>query len=138
MALRSFKLFSFFLLLFASLAVQAQILTPVKWDVRTELADGKTYLVFDAKIDDGWTVYSQYLESDEGPVATTINYDTPEAIRLIGKAEESGKRKAGYDKLFDMEVVKFSKTYTIRQEVAFTGDAPVVGYLNFRACDSEK
>jgi len=138
MFLRSFKLVSFFLLILAGFAVQAQILTPVKWDVRTELTDGKTFLVFDAKIDDGWTVYSQYLESEDGPVATTINYDTPEAIKLIGKSEESGKRKAGYDKLFDMEVVKFSKTYTIRQQVEFTGDAPVVGYLNFMTCDSEK
>ncbi|MFK8056050.1 MAG: protein-disulfide reductase DsbD family protein [Saprospiraceae bacterium] len=138
MALRSIKLVSFFLLLFAGFVAHAQILTPVKWDVRSEMADGKTYLVFDAKIDDGWTVYSQYLESEDGPVATTINYDTPKAIKLIGKAEETGKRKAGYDKLFDMEVVKFSKTYSIRQEVQFTGDAPVVGYLNFMTCDSEK
>jgi len=138
MASRLLRIVSLFSLLFAGLAVQAQILTPVKWDVRSEITDGKTYLVFDAKIDEGWTVYSQYLESDDGPVATTINYDTPDAVKLIGKAEESGKRKAGYDKLFDMEVVKFSKTYSIRQEVQFTGDAPVVGYLNFMTCDSEK
>ncbi len=138
MALRSFKLVSFFLLIFAGLSVHAQMLDPVKWDVRTELADGKTFLVFDAKIEDGWTVYSQYLESDDGPVATSINYDTPEAVKLIGKAEERGTRKAGYDKLFEMEVVKFSKTYTIRQEVEFAGDAPVVGYLTYMTCDKEK
>lgn len=138
MALRTIKIVSLFLVLFAGITLHAQILTPVKWDVRSEIKDGKTFLVFDAKIDEGWTVYSQYLESEDGPVATTLNYDTPEAITLIGKAEESGTRKAGYDKLFEMEVVKFSKTYTIRQQVEFTGDAPVVGYLNFMTCDHER
>jgi thiol:disulfide interchange protein DsbD len=138
MALRLIKISSFFLLLFTGFVAQAQILTPVTWDVKTELIDGKTYLVFDASIEDGWTVYSQYLESDDGPVATSIDYDTPAAIKLIGKAEESGNRKAGFDKLFDMEVVKFAKKYTIRQQVEFTGEAPVVGYLTFMTCDKEQ
>ena len=138
MALRLIKIVSFFFLLLVGLTAHAQILSPVKWDVRTELTGDKTFLVFDAKIDEGWTVYSQYLESEDGPVATTINYDTPDAIKLIGKAKESGTRKAGYDKLFEMEVVKFSKTYTIRQQVEFAGDKPVVGYLNFMTCDHER
>ena len=116
----------------------AQMLEPVKWSFATEQDGDKTFVVASAKIDEGWTVYSQYLESEDGPVATSLQYDTPEAAKLIGRGEESGRRKAGYDKLFEMEVVKFSKSFTIRQEVEFAGDEPLVGYLTFMTCDDEK
>ena len=121
-----------------AVAGRAQVLTPVTWTFSTEVADGKTFLVFDADIDDGWYVYSQFLESDDGPNATTIEYDTPGAARLVGASAERGGRKAGYDELFGMNVVKFERDFVIRQEVEFAGADPVLGYLTFMTCDDEK
>ena len=118
--------------------LSAQILQPVKWTFSTEQDGDKTYVVSSAKIEQGWYVYSQYLESEDGPVATEITYDNPAAVKLTGKSVETGDRKAGFDKLFDMNVVKFAKTYTIRQEVEFVGDEDLKGYLTFMTCDDAK
>ena len=117
-------------------AVQAQVLQPVKWSHATEVADGKTYLVHTAKIQDGWNVYSQYLESDDGPVRTAITYEELSGAQTVGRGEESGGRDAGFDAVFEMNVVKFKKTYVIRQEVAGFDAGTVSGYLTYMACDA--
>ena len=116
-------------------ALGAQVLQPVKWAFSTEVADGKTYLVHEATIAEGWTVYSQYLPSDDGPVATEIVYEEMSGAKALARGVESGGRIAGFDDIFQMEVVKFKKGYVIRQEVSgFTGQ-PIRGYLTFMSCD---
>ena len=120
-------------------AAEAQLLDPVKWTFLTERNDdGTATLVYRAAIDEGWYVYSQYLESDDGPQRTEITYDDPAAVELLGSAEESGKRKEGFDKLFGMNVVKFADRYEIRQRVRFAGDAPARGYVYFMTCDDTR
>ena len=50
-----------FLILGTSL--NAQILKPVKWSFSQNHVEGNEFdLIFTAKIDDGWTIYSQFLE----------------------------------------------------------------------------
>ena len=45
----------------------AQVLNPVKWESTSkQISDNEYDLIFTATIDDGWTIYSQYLESDDG------------------------------------------------------------------------
>ena len=66
------------LLSFLSVHISAQIHNPVKWNTSHEqTADGEFDLIFTATIDDGWSVYSQYLESDDGPVRTCLLYTSP-------------------------------------------------------------
>jgi hypothetical protein len=60
--------------LFSALTSFGQIENPVEWNMNaTKVSDGEYDLIYKAKIDDGWFVYSQYLESDEGPIPTTLN-----------------------------------------------------------------
>ena len=62
------KLFSILLLVFATLAVQAQIHQPVKWKIKLE--DSKTAekeIVFTATIEKGWHLYDMNLP-EGGPV----------------------------------------------------------------------
>jgi len=57
-----------------SVAAFGQILEPVKWTMdQKHIAGDEFELVFTAKIEDGWKVYSQYLESDDGPIRTSFN-----------------------------------------------------------------
>lgn len=120
------------------LGARAQVLTPVKWSHATEVADGKTYLVHAAQIEDGWNVYSQYLGSDDGPVATELTYEELSGATAVGRGEESGGRDAGYDAVFEMDVVKFKKTYVIRQEVSGFEAGTISGYLTYMACDATR
>lgn len=121
--------------------VGAQILNPVKWTFDLEKLNQTEYkLKFKAKIDKGWTVYSQYT-SDDGPVPTSINYEEMSGIELVGKASESGAKKEGMDAYFGVNVIKYSadKLFVIEQKIkVINAKKPVKGYINFMACDHEK
>ena len=94
---------------------QGKILNPVKWRFEIEKVSGNDYkLKYIAKVDKGWTVYSQYT-ADDGPVPTSINYDEISGIELIGKTTESGSKKEGMDPFFGVNVIKFTAHRRLRQ-----------------------
>jgi thiol:disulfide interchange protein DsbD len=133
----------FYLLLLAglfSLSLSAQIYNPVKWSVSlTPAGDGQYTFLAKATIDEGWWVYSQYLENEDGPIATTVNFDAGDHYKLVGKNKESDNAKKIYDKVFEMEVTKFSKSYTIEQKIKITDPSkPLTGYINFMTCNDER
>ncbi len=124
-----------------SVNADAQIFSPVKWTFNYEEAGAPNEynLIFTGKIDDGWSVYSQYLESDEGPVATEFNFDAGDHYSTIGKNEESGNIKTAYDKVFEMNLTKFKKSAIFTQKVKITdASKPITGYLTFMTCDDER
>ena len=128
------------LFLFASLSANAQVLNPVKWDTDFKKHSNTEYdLIFTAHIQNGWSIYSQYLESDDGPVRTSFEFDSGDHFELVGKNEESGNRKEGYDALFDMNVIKFSKKAVFTQRVKVKDAAKSIsGYLEFMTCDDTR
>lgn len=119
-----------------------QIHNPVKWSFSSkQLNDTEFNLVFTANIEDGWYVYSQYLESDDGPVKTSFTYDKGSHYSTVGKnAESSAHRKEMNDPLFDdMKVIKFSEQVTFTQKVKVTDiSKPITGYLEFMTCNNER
>ncbi|MEM9546594.1 MAG: cytochrome c biogenesis protein CcdA [Bacteroidota bacterium] len=120
------------------------ILKPVTWEMtKKQLSDDEYELIYTATIDDGWAVYSIYME-EGGPVPTTVNYENIEGAELIGKAVETGKKKEGYDPMWKDDVdnvIKFKsgEPYVITQKVKITDpDKPLTGYLNFMTCDDRR
>ena len=134
-------LFSVLIVLFGHFSSIVQILNPVKWDITQEsLGNDEFNLIYTATIDKGWTVYSQFT-NDEGPVPTSITFDNPEVVELMGDAKEEGKRKEGFDKVFELDVIKFlaDKPFEITQKVKVIDyNKPLVGYLTFMTCDANK
>lgn len=62
------------LLLTISNDIYGQILNPVKWSWKAEKINETEYnLVFHAKIDKTWAVYSQFIGED-GPVPTSFTF----------------------------------------------------------------
>jgi len=131
----------FCILLVSILPMSAQILEPVKWTITSEqINENEHNLIFTAKIEEGWTVYSQFT-SDEGPVPTSINYENNEGVELIGKASEKGHKKEGLDKLFEVNVIKFldDEDLVLTQKVKVTDySKPLTGYLTFMTCDDKR
>jgi len=114
-------------------------MNPVKWSYEAKrVADGEYDLVFTAHIQDGWYVYSQYLESNEGPIPTSFNYEENPLAELVGKNKEEGRKYEGYDDLFGMNIVKFSGGPVFTQRVKVKSPTALVGYLEFMTCDDEK
>ncbi len=121
-------------------SLSAQILTPVKWSTAyKQVGDHEFDLVFTATIDDGWVIYSQYLSSDEGPIPTSFHFEKGDHFELVGKNKESGNRKEAFDKVFQMNLAKFSKKAIFTQRVRIKDySKPVKGYLEFMTCDDER
>ncbi len=138
--MKKFSLLATFALLFSSTLI-AQIYNPVSWDYKIVKTGGKTYdIIFMAEIENGWYIYSQYLEGEDGPVPTSFNFDEGAHFTKKGKNEECDlNRKAAFDKLFDMDVVKYSKHAIFRQPIKVSDDTKkITGYLEFMTCDEEK
>ena len=131
----------FVLLLGLTSISYAQILNPVKWSFESEsLGDGEFMLRYTAKIDEGWNVYSQFTP-DDGPVPTSITYEELEGVELVGESAETGHKKEGFDKIFEIDVIKFldDEDYVISQKVKLNNkSASIAGYLTFMTCDDER
>ncbi|MDO8365458.1 MAG: cytochrome c biogenesis protein CcdA, partial [Saprospiraceae bacterium] len=112
---------------------------PVKWSFEAKDAGNcQVDLVFTATIDDGWYTYSQFLESEDGPVPTTITFQESAHYKLLGKAKEGGNIIKVYDKVFDMNLTKFKHKAVLTQRVELKDPGkPVNGYLSFMVCNDE-
>jgi thiol:disulfide interchange protein len=115
---------------------------PVKWTFQIKPISGNEYeFVMTGKIDDTWSTYSPYTD-DAGPVPTSLNFETPENVELIGKIVEStsspDNRKEGKDPLFDgVTVIKYKKDLTLVQKIRVKDTTkPLVGYIESMACDA--
>ena len=83
---------------------------PVKWQFKAEKIGANEYnIICVASIQEAWATYSQYQESDDGPIPTTISYTSKAGIELVGKNQEAGHLKVVDDKMFGMKVSKFTE-----------------------------
>jgi thiol:disulfide interchange protein len=117
----------------------AQILSPVKWSFEAKkISDTEYDLVATAKLDKGWYIYSQFLVGD-GPVPSSLTFKPTPQYQLVGKAAEvSDHKKSGFDKMFEMNITKFSDEVKFVQRVKVTGSTDIKGSVNWQACDDEK
>ena len=123
--------------LFLVIAVFAQ--NPVKWSFTSKDAGNcQVDLIVTATIDDGWYTYSQFLESEDGPVATSFTFQEGPHFKLVGKAQESGEKITVHDPVFDMKLTKFKHKGIFTQRVEIKDPAkPIVGYVSYMTCNDE-
>lgn len=127
-------------IIFSHAAVTAQIFEPVKWTFASKIIDEKSAeLVFTAKIDKGWHVYSQFLGRDDGPIATTFEFEKSAAYSRDGLVTE-GKPIEEFDPNFDMVLKYFGNTAVFRQKIKINATKPFVvkGFVDFMVCDESK
>lgn len=131
----------FYLLTFTvlSLAIQAQILTPVKWKI--SLSDSETAektIVFSAKIDKGWHLYDMNLP-EGGPISTSFHFETLDGAELIGEPTASKKATEVFDEQFQMNLRWFAKDITFSQKIKVTDPKKlkIEGEVEFMSCNDE-
>lgn len=126
------------LLLFLFVNAVAAQQNPVSWSFDAKKINDQEYdLVLTASVANGWYIYSQYLDSDEGPIPTTFKFE-PDTFELVDKTREEGRKKEGFDELFGMNIVKFSGKVQFIQRIKLTGSLKVVkGNLEYMTCDDE-
>jgi DsbC/DsbD-like thiol-disulfide interchange protein len=133
---------TFCLLLAAMLVANqatAQRQNPVKWNMTVQhLGNQEAKLILTGTIEEGWNTYSQTLESDMGPIPTTITWQPGVHFALIGKAEESGGRFTTQDPVFDMKLTKFKHTAIFTQKVKINDPTePIKGSIEYMVCNDE-
>ncbi len=114
-------------------------LAPVKWSFEAEKVNDKEYnIIFTADIDRGWSVYSQYLESKDGPIPTKFAFNPSAGLELVGKMREMGNKKESFDQLFGMKLVKFMRKAKFTQRVKINAAATSVeGQLTYMTCNGK-
>ncbi len=101
-----------------------------------ELGGDEAEIIFSAKIDAGWHVYSTDLSG--GPIPATFNKVKMEGVETVGKLKPRGNEQKTFDKLFGMDVRYFEHTATFVQKVKFTKEKYVIDcYLEYGACNDE-
>jgi hypothetical protein len=125
-----------FLLFTLSLVAQPN---PIKWSFSAKDAGNcQVDLIFTGILEEGWCTYSQFLESEDGPVATTLNFQEGANYKLLGKAVESGEIINPFDVVFGGNLTKFKHKAILTQRVEVIDPSkPIAGDIFYMACNHE-
>ena len=129
-------LFILFTLLFSLTAMAQQ--NPVHFSVQQkQVSPTEVEVVFTAKIDQGWHVYSTNLPAD-GPTSASLHVDKAEGVTPVGKLTTRGKELNVYDKTFEMKLRYFENSVGFVQRYKITAKTySIKGYLEYGACNDE-
>ena len=122
--------------LVTALGLTAQQLDPVKWSYSVkETSATEAELLFTAKLDAGWHLYSQYTDPT-GPLAINFEFEDSKDYQRLGKVLEP-KPHEEMDEVFGCIVKSFSGTVVFRQKVKRLSDKDftVKGILNYQLCN---
>ena len=128
-----------FVLLAAVITTWAQMVDPVHFRSELKTAEGKAEgeIVFTAKIDPGWHVYSTDLGQD-GPIEATFNAVKMDGVETVGKLTPRGNVIKKFDEMFGMELKFFENAATFVQKVRFTKPQYNIDcYLEYGACNDQ-
>ena len=125
-----------FTLLFSLTAMAQQ--NPVHFSVQQkQVSPTEVEVIFTAKIDQGWHVYSTNLPAD-GPTSASLHVDKAEGVTPVGKLTTRGKELNVYDKTFEMKLRYFENSVGFVQRYKITAKTySIKGYLEYGACNDE-
>ncbi len=122
-----------------SFNLHSQILEPVRWESSVEkISDTEFNLVFIAKIEQGWYMYSQ--DDAGGPIPTYFEYKNQEGnYKLEGKTSEPNV-KPKFDKIFELDVKKFNDEAKFSQRISLINKnlSAIEVYVSHQVCDDAK
>jgi thiol:disulfide interchange protein len=132
--IKKISLFSLFVFSFSFL--NAQILNPVKWSFSSKkTGDNEAEIIFTAKIDKGWHLYSQDIPPN-GPVPTEFTFEKNNNFERVGKISEP-KPIVENDPNFNMVLKFFATKAVFIQKIKLLTNKPFVikGTVNFMCCN---
>ena len=120
---------------------KSNIFEPAKWSAKiNELGNDFYEIEYVAKLDEGWHIYSQALDSEDGPVPTLFSFKDQESnYKLEGKTTES-KSKEVFESAFDMKVRYFEDQAVFKQKIKVLNKnlKTINSEVEFMVCDDER
>lgn len=132
------KVLTVFILLLSVVSLHAQMQDPVKFKAELKNVKGaEAEIVFTARIDAGWHVYSTNLGSG-GPISATFMVDKSQGVELVGKLTPRGKEISKYDQMFEMKLRFFEGSVQFVQKIKFTRPSYSINcHLEYGACNDQ-
>ncbi|TKC00367.1 protein-disulfide reductase DsbD family protein [Pedobacter cryophilus] len=123
----------------ASLSGFTQILKPVKWSFSSETINEKeAFILLTANIDQGWHVYSQFIE-EGGPIPTAFIFNKSADYKLLGKTSETPKATSAFDNNFGMQISWHERKVVFKQKISLNKpEVKVNGTLEFMVCNDKQ
>jgi thiol:disulfide interchange protein len=116
----------------------AQVLHPAKWT--TEVSKNSATigdeieLIFKAKINDTWYVYSNDFDPDCGPLLTEVQFTDSKNFQLVGGLKPINPTPK-HDETFGCDVKIFKKTAEFRQKIKVLGTPlKITGNIQGQVC----
>ncbi len=132
-------LLTFVMFIFAALYTSAQIVTPVKWDIKfNKLSDKQAEVTFSAKIEAGWHLYGLDIPED-GPNPTSVEWTELTGVELDGGLTPDRAPHSEEDEMFGMTLTWWTNTVILTQKLTITDPdyIQVKGGINYNACNDE-
>jgi len=112
---------------------------PVQWDIEIYESEkeGHAELVFHASVDEGWHVYSQNLDNNDGPLPTYFEIQLPEGITRDSLVNEC-EPLVEYDPNFMMDLKFFENEvyfWTTLNLANVSDTDSLSGMLNYMVCN---
>ena len=133
----------FFTLLFITLLTSfsiahAQMHDPVHVESSFQkISDTEAHIIFTAKIDAGWHVYSTDMKN-AGPTEASFNLEKSSGIELIGSLIAEGNEIENFDKAFQKTLRYYEDEVKFIQKVKLLDENYLIeGYLEYGVCDDE-
>ena len=119
-----------------TVAAFAQPIDPVHWKFSSAQTDDGTFeLIFEARIDPPWHLYSAYVP-ENGPIPTRPHFENEGDFVLVGDLKEVTKPKVKFDEGFRMDIGTIAGRAEFRQEVRISGShLSITGEVEYQVCD---
>ena len=116
----------------------AQMQTPVHFSVKQkQVSPTEVDVIFSAKIDKGWHVYSTGLPAD-GPISATMHTEKAEGAVATDKLTHQGREISEFDNIFGMKLRYFENSVAFVQKYKITAKTyHIKGYLEYGACNDQ-
>lgn len=130
------RLFAVLILTLLSLTGFGQVEKTVDWTFETQMiSKNEVMLIFKAKIEEGWHLYSPY-NPPGGSLPLVFSYNDTSKFQLEGKIIEQPKPTIVYDDIFGKDEYFFEHQATFKQKIKVlsTEDFTLTGQLDGQTC----
>ena len=122
-----------------NISISAQIEDPISWNINLyeTAVEGQVEVIYNASLDPCWHIYSQFLDSDDGPIATAFYNEENETIEGVTECEPY----MSYDPNFMMDLKYFKEEVYWSSLVNLSDLAStdtLKGSLLYMVCDATK
>lgn len=124
------RIFLFLLLAIPAFYTHAQ--EAIQWDFKYNSKTKQVEII--ANINEGWHLYSQFIQNDVGPVPTTITFKSSNDLQLIGAVAEP-KPVQKYDENFAATLDFFEHKVVFTQKVKARKATTLEGSVTFMVCN---